>query len=64
MKILNKRELKIKVTISIQHITRLEKENPPRFPRRIQLTQNRVGWLESEVDDWLNKRIAERDRSE
>lgn len=58
MKILNKRELRQKTTISIQHITRLEKDN--RFPKRIQLTQNRVGWLESEVDDWIKERIAKR----
>lgn len=61
MKILNKRELRYKVTISIQHWTRLEKEG--KAPRRIQLTQNRVGWLESEIDDWLRQRIALRNRS-
>jgi len=64
MKILNKKELRAKTTLSIQHITRLEKETPPRFPRRIQLSQNRVGWLESEVDEWINVRIARRNRSE
>jgi len=58
MKVLNKRELREKTTISIQHITRLEKAG--RFPKRVQLTQNRVAWVESEVDDWLNARIAER----
>lgn len=64
MKVLNKRELRVKVTLSIQHITRMEKATPPRFPRRIQLTPCRVGWLESEVDEWLNERIAQRNRSE
>lgn len=58
MKILNKRDLKAKTTISIQHWTRLEKEG--RAPARVQLTQNRVGWVESEVDDWLQERIAKR----
>jgi prophage regulatory protein len=61
MKVLNKRELRAKTTISIQHITRLEKLG--RFPKRIQLTQNRVGWLESEVDEWLEQRVAERNQS-
>ena len=28
------------------------------FPRQIQLATRSVGWLESEVDDWLNARIA------
>lgn len=63
MKIINKRELRAVTTLSIQHITRLEKADPPRFPRRIQLTQNRVGWLLSEVEDWLQQRIDVRDRS-
>lgn len=61
MKILNKRELKAKTTISIQHWTRLEKEGLA--PARVQLTQNRVGWVEKEVDDWLEVRIARRTSS-
>ncbi len=60
MKILNKRELRQKTTISIQHITRLEKEG--KFPKRVQLTMNRVGWLESEVDDWIRERLAKRSK--
>jgi prophage regulatory protein len=59
MKILSKRELKAKTSISVQHLDRLEKAG--RFPKRIRLTQNRVGWLESEVDEWIKDRIAERD---
>lgn len=62
MKILNKRELREKVTISIQHWTRLEKAG--KAPRRIQLTENRVGWLESEVEDWIRERLALRDGPE
>jgi prophage regulatory protein len=29
-----------------------------RFPRRIQITPGRVGWLESDVKAWLDKRVA------
>ena len=58
MKLLNKRELRQKTTVSIQHLTRLEKLG--KFPQRIQLTQNRVAWLESEVDDWIRERLAQR----
>jgi prophage regulatory protein len=32
-----------------------------RFPRPVRLTSNRVGWLESEIKDWQQARIDERD---
>lgn len=32
-----------------------------RFPRPIQLTTRRVGWVESEIEDWIGARIAARD---
>ena len=58
MRVLNKKELRQKTTISVQHWTRLEKDG--KAPRRLQLTQNRVGWLEEEVDDWIRERLAKR----
>lgn len=38
---------------------RLEKEG--RFPRRIQLGVNSVGWLKHELDSWINTKRAARD---
>ncbi|MHB1087100.1 MAG: helix-turn-helix transcriptional regulator [Minisyncoccota bacterium] len=32
-----------------------------RFPRPVQLTSRRVGWVESEIDAWIEGRIARRD---
>jgi prophage regulatory protein len=32
-----------------------------RFPKRIVLGANSVGWLESEIDAWIEARAAERD---
>ena len=58
MRILDKRSLKTKVPYSPQHIARLEREG--KFPQRIQLGTCRVGWLESEVDEWIKARAAER----
>lgn len=40
------------------HILRLEKAG--QFPQRIQLGPNRVGWVLSEVEDWIRSRMAER----
>ena len=58
MRILSKRQLKELVLYSPQHIARLEKAG--KFPKRIQLGSNRVGWLESEVLEWLQEKLAAR----
>lgn len=34
-----------------------------RFPRPVQLSPRRVGWLESEVDKWIESRVANRDQA-
>jgi prophage regulatory protein len=39
----------------------LKLEKAGKFPRRIVVGANRVGWLLSEVEDWINQRVAERD---
>ena len=59
--IVSKKELRTVCGIpySPQHIARLEAAG--RFPRRIQLGQNRVAWLLKEIDEWLDERIAKRD---
>lgn len=61
MRILSKRQLKDLVLYSPQHIARLEKVGA--FPKRIQLGQCRVGWVEQEVMDWLQERIKRRDQA-
>jgi prophage regulatory protein len=63
MRLLSKRQLKELVLYSPQHIQRLENDN--RFPKRVRLgngVRARVGWIESEVLDWLQKRIDARDK--
>ena len=60
MRILSKKQLRELVLYSPQHIDRLEKAGG--FPKRIQLGPNRVGWIESEIYDWLKQRIANRDK--
>ncbi len=59
--IVSKKELKTVCGIpySPQHIARLEAAG--KFPKRIQLGQNRVAWLLMEIEEWLDKRIAQRD---
>ena len=59
MRILSKKALKELVLYSPQHVARLEKAGL--FPRRVQLGLNRVGWVESEVLDWLQQRLEQRE---
>jgi prophage regulatory protein len=60
MRFLSKKQLRVIVLYSPQHIDRLEREG--KFPKRVQLGPNRVGWIEEEVYDWIQQRIAERDK--
>jgi prophage regulatory protein len=41
---------------SRRHLYTLESEK--KFPKRVALGENRVGWLESEIDDWIRGRVA------
>ncbi len=59
-KMLSKRQVKELVLYSPQHIARLEAAG--QFPKRVQLGANRVGWIEEEVQEWLQQRIDARDQ--
>ena len=59
MRMLSKRQVKELVLYSPQHIARLEAAG--QFPKRVKLGNNRVGWIENEVLDWLQERIDARD---
>jgi prophage regulatory protein len=62
MKLLSIDELKsVKgVVYSKPHLWRLIRAG--KFPRPIRLGQNRIAFPESEIDDWVQSKIAERDR--
>ncbi len=60
MRFLSKRQVRDLVLYSPQHIDRLEAAG--KFPKRVQLGPCRVGWVESEVIEWMKQRMAERDR--
>jgi prophage regulatory protein len=46
------------VGISRRHADRLEADG--KFPRKVKLGENSVGWLESEINAWIEARAAER----
>lgn len=60
MRVLRKAQVVELVGYSAMHISRLEKAG--KFPGRIRLGPNAVGWLEEEVDAWIRERVDERDR--
>lgn len=57
LRIITKKELRALVPYTPQHIHRLEKAG--RFPRRLQLGPNRVGWRLTDIERWINERVAE-----
>jgi len=61
IKILRPIDVCEKLGISKGTIYRLEKNND--FPKRKQLGLRAVGWLESDIDEWIQKRAKERDKS-
>lgn len=60
--ILNRQDL-IDIGIDAGDSSLLRWEYVGRFPRRIKLAGTSVGWLKSEVDEWIKERAAERART-
>ena len=54
MKILGPKKTGEKTDLSSTTIWRLEKAG--KFPQRVNITDSRVGWIETEIDEWLDKR--------
>jgi prophage regulatory protein len=57
--LITKAELRRMVPYTPQHILRLEKQN--KFPKRIQVGDNRVAWILAEVQMWIDTRVSQRD---
>lgn len=60
MKVLRYRELKdLKgINYSREHLRRLEMAGS--FPKRVQLGENSVAWIEEEIDKWIEGRAKQR----
>ena len=55
MKVLSATEVAAKTSMSVSNIRRMVREG--KFPRPFALTENRHGWLEQDVDEWISERI-------
>ncbi len=54
MKILKPHEVVRKIGLSRVSVWRLERDG--KFPARVKLSCNRVGWIESEIEEWIKQR--------
>ncbi|MEO8420166.1 MAG: AlpA family phage regulatory protein [Hyphomicrobium sp.] len=57
-RIITRKQLKCLVPLSPSQIERLEKAG--KFPKRVALGPGRVGWIESEVNGWIERQMAAR----
>ncbi len=66
LRIITQKELKLLVPYTPQHILRLEKAG--KFPQRLKIGQNRVGWRVIDIEEWITVRLPvpfdESDRAE
>ena len=62
MRILRKHEVLHRVGLSGMEIWRREKAGE--FPQRVKLGPNSVGWVETEIDGFLEQLVAARDAGE
>lgn len=50
--------------IPLSHVTIWRMEKAGKFPKRVQIGGNAVGWLASEVNQWIKQKAAERMQGE
>ena len=55
-RIIRLRELKTLIGLSTTTIWRKEKENT--FPKRRKISKRAVGWMHSEIIQWINRQVA------
>lgn len=54
-RILKAKDVAERVSISTSQVYRLARDG--RFPEPVKITENRSGWLETEVDQWIDECI-------
>ncbi len=54
-------EIKAETDLSQTTVWRLENEEPPRFPRRVNLAPKKIAWIRTEYIAWKTARAAARE---
>lgn len=60
MKILNAKEVSKRTSFSVSHLRRLSKED--KFPKPVQLSEHRSGWLEEDVENWIGECVRKNEK--
>lgn len=53
MKVLSAADVAKKTSMSVSNVRRLARNK--QFPEPFALTENRYGWLETDVDEWISE---------
>ena len=53
MKVLSASEVAAKTSMSVSNIRRMVRDK--KFPEPFALSENRYGWLETDVDEWISE---------
>ncbi len=61
MKIIKTKEVIERTSLSRTAINKLRHKG--RFPAAVSIDERRIGFVESEVEDWIRERIEQRDRA-
>jgi prophage regulatory protein len=62
MRVVRWRELRSLVQLSRSTVARLERSGD--FPKRVHLSGHAVGWIDSQIKDWLRERIEQTSAAE
>jgi prophage regulatory protein len=57
------RRPEVEVRVGLRASAIYEKMSRGRFPKPVKLGDRAVAWLETEIDDWISRRLGERDRA-
>lgn len=57
LRLIRRKEVQVKTGLGASSIYALMEQG--RFPRAIAISERRVAWLESEIDQWICERIAQ-----
>lgn len=59
MRFLRRKDAANRVGLSTTHIMRLSRQD--KFPKPVQLGDMSVAFVETEIDEWMEQRLADRD---
>ena len=56
VRLIRRKEVQAKTGLGASSIYAMMQQGP--FPKAVNISERRVAWIESDVDQWINERIA------